>query len=91
MICVKNKALVNSSEVCLKLWLKLHCHILGAVRWNAIGLSNGSILDCTDMKSFLKKLVKRCTFRDLNFNVLAPQTINNRSENFLYFKCVFYD
>ena len=56
-----------------------------------IGLSNGSILDCTDMKSFLKKLVKYCTFRDLNFNVLAPQTINNRCENFLYFKCVFYD
>ena len=27
----------------------------GAVLWNAIGRSNGLILDCTDMKSFLKK------------------------------------
>ena len=54
----------------------------GAVLWNGIGRSNGSILDCTDMKSFLKKVVKCCTFSDLNFNVLAPQTINNRSENF---------
>ena len=57
----------------------------GAVLWNAIGRSNSSILDCTGMKSFLKKVVKCCTFSDFNFNVLAPQTINNRFENFLYF------
>ena len=50
----------------------------GAVLWNAIGRSNGSILDCTDMRSLLKKVVKR-------FSLLAPQTINNRSENFLHF------
>ena len=49
---------------------------------NEVGRSNGSILDHTDMKSLLKKVVKYC---DFNFNVLAPQTINNRSENFLYF------
>ena len=30
----------------------------GSVFWNAIGRSNVSILDCTDMKSFLKKVVK---------------------------------
>ena len=53
-----------------------------AVLWKAIGRSNGSILDRTDMKSLLKNVVKYC---DFNFNVLAPQTINNRSENFLYF------
>ena len=29
----------------------------GAVLWNTIGRSNGPILDCTDMKSFLKKVV----------------------------------
>ena len=57
----------------------------GAVLWDAIGRSDGSILDCTDMKYFLKKVVKCCTFSVFNFNVLAPQTINNRSENFLYF------
>ena len=53
-----------------------------AVLWKVIGRSNGSILDRTDMKSLLKKVVKYC---DFNFNVLVPQTINNRSENFLYF------
>ena len=57
----------------------------GAVLWKAIGRSNGSILGCTDMRSLLKKVVKYCSFSDFNFNVLAPQTINNRSENFLYF------
>ena len=29
----------------------------GAVLWNTIGPSNGPILDCTDMKSLLKKVV----------------------------------
>ena len=57
----------------------------GAVLWNAISRSNSSILDCTDMKSFLKKIVKCSTFNDFHFKVLSPQTINNRSENFLYF------
>ena len=56
-----------------------------AVLWNTIGRLNGSVLDCTDMKSFRKKVVKCCAFSDFNFNVLAPQTINNRFENFLYF------
>ena len=28
---------------------------------------------------------------DFNFNVFAPQTINNRLENFLYFWFVFHD
>ena len=57
----------------------------GAVLWNAIGRSNGSILDCTDIKSLLEKVVKCSTFSDFNFNLLAPQIINNRSGNFLYF------
>ena len=57
----------------------------GAVLWNAIGRSNGSILECTDMKSFLKNVVKCHTFKYFNFNVLAPQIINKRSENFIYF------
>ena len=57
----------------------------GVVLWNTIGRSNGSVLDYTNMKSFRKKVVKCCTFSDFNFNVLAPQTINNRFENFLYF------
>ena len=52
---------------------------------NEVGRSNGSILHCTDMKSLLKKVVKYCSFSDFNFNVLVPQKINNRSENFLYF------
>ena len=38
----------------------------GTVLWNAISRSNGSILDCTDMKSFLKKVVKCYAFSDLN-------------------------
>ena len=45
-----------------------------AVLWNAIGRSNGSILDCTDIKSVLKKVVKCSTSSDLNFSVLAPTT-----------------
>ena len=57
----------------------------GAVLWNAIGRSNGSILECTDMKSFLKNVVKYHTFKYFNFNVLAPQIIDKRSENFIYF------
>lgn len=43
----------------------------GAIFWNVIICSNGAILDCTNMKSFLKKVVKCCTFKDVNFNVLA--------------------
>ena len=39
----------------------------GAVLWNAIIRSSGSSLDCTDTKSFLKKVVKCCTFRDFYF------------------------
>ena len=60
----------------------------GAVLWNAIGRSKCSILDSTDMKSFLKNVVKCYAFDDFNFNVLAPQIINNRSENFIYFNCL---
>ena len=57
----------------------------GAVLWNAIGRSNRSILEYTDLKSFLQNVVNCHTFKDFNFNVLAPQIINNRSENFIYF------
>ena len=58
----------------------------GAVIWNAIGRSNTSILECTDVKSFLKNVVNCHTFcKNFNFNVLASQIINNRSENFNYF------
>ena len=57
----------------------------GAVLWNAIGRSDRSILECTDLKSFLKNVVNCHTFKDFNFNVLAPQIINKRSENFVYF------
>ena len=54
----------------------------GAVLWNAIGRSNRSIiLECTGVKSFSKN-VKKMVF---NFYVLAPQIIDNRSENFIYF------
>ena len=56
-----------------------------AVLWNAMGRSNGSMLECTDVKSFLKNVVNCHTFKDLNFSVSAPQIINNRSENFIYF------
>ena len=52
--------------------------------WNAIGRSNGSILECTDVKSYLKNVVNCHTFKDFNFNVSAPQIIN-RSENFIFF------
>ena len=51
-----------------------------AVLWNAIGRSKCSILDCTDMKSVLKNVVKCYAFNDFNVKVLAPQIINNRSE-----------
>ena len=54
----------------------------GAVLWNAISRSKCSILY---YKSFLKNVVKCYAFDDFNFNVLAPQIINNRSENFKYF------
>ena len=39
-----------------------------------MGLSNGSILELTDVKSFLKNVVNCHTFKNSNFNVLAPQT-----------------
>ena len=57
----------------------------GAVLWNAIGRSNRSILECTDLKSFLKNVVNCHAFKDFHLNVLAPQIINKRSENFIYF------
>ena len=57
----------------------------GAVLWNAIGRSNRSILEYTDLKSFLKNVVNCHAFKDFHFNVLAPQIINKRSENFIYF------
>ena len=57
----------------------------GAVLWNAIGRTNRSILDSTDLKSFVKNVVNCNTFKDFNFNVLAPQIINKRSESFIYF------
>ena len=64
----------------------------GAVLWNAIDRSNGSILDCSDKIFFSEKGRYKCfTFSDFDFNVLPRQTINNRSENFLYFLCLFYD
>ena len=57
----------------------------GAVLWNAIGRTNRSILDSTDLKSFLKNVVNCNTFEDFNLNVLAPQIINKRSESLIYF------
>ena len=46
----------------------------GAVLWNAMGLSSGSILELTDVKSLLKNVVNCHTFKNSNFNVLAPLT-----------------
>ena len=60
----------------------------GAVLWNAIGGSHPSLIDRfehLDIKSFLKNVANCYTFRDFNFNVLAPQTINNRFKDFTYF------
>ena len=51
--------------------------------WISI-IFNRSILECTDLKSFLKNVVTCHTFKDFNFNVSAPQIINKRSENFIY-------
>ena len=58
---------------------------LEAVLWNAIGRSNRSILKCTDLKLCLNNVVNCHTFKEFNFNVLAPQITNKISENFLYF------
>ena len=58
----------------------------GAVLWNAIGRSHPSLIDRfehLDIKSFLKNVANCYTFRD--FNVLAPQIINNRFKDFTYF------
>ena len=57
----------------------------GAVLWNAIGRSNRSIFQCTDLKYFLKNVVHCHKFKDFNLNVLAPQIINKRLENFNFF------
>jgi len=38
----------------------------GAVLWNAIGWTNRSILERTDLKSFLKNVVKCNTFKEFN-------------------------
>ena len=57
----------------------------GAVLWNALGRTNRSILESTDLKSFLKNVVNCSTFKDFNFSVLAPQIINKRSESLIYF------
>ena len=60
----------------------------GAVLWNAIGRSHPSLIDRFehfDIKSFLKNMANCHTFRDFNFNVLAPQIINNRFKDFTYF------
>ena len=43
----------------------------GVVLCNAIGRSNGSILECANVKTFLKNVIK--------------QIINDRSDNFIYF------
>ena len=56
-----------------------------AVLWNAIGRSNRSMLKCIDLKLCLNNVVNCHTFKDFNFNVLAPQITNKISENFLYF------
>ena len=56
-----------------------------AVLWNATGRSNRSKLECTDVKSVLKNVVNCRTFKDFNFNVSAPQIINDRCENFIFF------
>ena len=56
-----------------------------AVLWNAIGRSDRSILKCTDLKLCLNNVVNCHTFKDFNFNALAPQIINKISENFPYF------
>ena len=57
----------------------------GAVLWNALWQTNRSILESTDLKFFLKNVVNCNTFKDFNFNVLAPQTINKRLESLIYF------
>ena len=64
----------------------------GAVLWNAIGRSHPSLIDRFEhlgIKSFLRNVANCYTFRDFNFNVLAPQTINHRFKDFRYFK-LFY-
>ena len=38
----------------------------GAVLWNAIGRTNRAILERTDLKSFLKNVVKCNTFKEFN-------------------------
>ena len=48
-------------------------------------LKHGLIVPSTDLKSFLKNVVNCNIFKDFNFNVLAPQIINKRSESFIYF------
>ena len=50
----------------------------GDVLWNAIGRTHRSILESTDLKSFLKNVINYNTFKEFNFNVLAPQIINKR-------------
>ena len=56
-----------------------------AVLWNAIGRTNRSILESTDLKSFLKNVVNCNTFKEFNFNVLAPQIINKKIREFYLF------
>ena len=55
----------------------------GAVIWSVIGRANGSILECTHVKSSWKNFLNCHTFKDFNFNFSASQIINNRSENFI--------
>ena len=58
---------------------------LGAVLWNAIGRSNRSVLQSTDIIFFLKNVVNCHFFKDFILNVSDPQIINNRSEEFYLF------
>ena len=58
---------------------------------SSLGRSDRSILECTDLKSFLKNVVNCHTFNDFNFNILAPQIINfvRFYQNFLFCKNYF--
>ena len=42
----------------------------GAVLWNAIGRSNRSIIECTNLNSFLKNVVNCHTFKDFDIDFI---------------------
>ena len=54
-----------------------------------MGRSNGSMLECTEVRPFLKN-VNFHTFNDFNFNALASKLINNGSEELIIFNFKLY-